>query len=125
MKRTFGVLASVLVSLCMLAVASPAEAASISKVDKKFTSLVTYKANPDYRLYRKWSTKRLHNLGVAVCGLIKAYDKSEPADDAIIDTLLYMNDTTEYPYTTKGNASIVVASIHSYCTKYERALNSL
>jgi hypothetical protein len=123
MRRSTALLAAFIASAGLIAVASPAEAAT--SADKRFRTAMTSTRNPDYDVYRGSSTKILHRMGVSVCGLVKAYDKTEPAEDAVIDSLLYMEDSAEYPYTKEGQAYLLVASIHSYCTKYNKTLAAM
>jgi hypothetical protein len=93
--------------------------------DKKFVKVMTSSHNPDRRIYRGVSKKKMHRLGVAVCGLIKAYDVTEPADDAIVNSLVTIDKDDKAPFTDKGDAYLVVASIYVYCPKYVTTLNDL
>jgi hypothetical protein len=102
-----------------------AEASSTKSKDKKFVRLMASERNPDRHLYRNATRRQMHRLGVAVCGLIKAYDADRSRRDAIIDTLLYIEDGSDYPYTDDGDAWLVVSSINVYCRKYVPTLRNM
>jgi hypothetical protein len=112
----------------LVAAALPATAsAALSRKakDKKFVKVMTSAHNPDRRIYRGVSKKKMHRLGVAVCGLIKAYDADEPADDAIVHSLVTIQKDDKAPFTDKGDAYLVVAGIYVYCPKYVKTLNDM
>jgi hypothetical protein len=135
--RIVGVLASSALCISIVgAVAAPAQAAErttahtaafkATKADRKYARTMHSSSNPDVDLYEGVSMRKLHNLGKADCKLIKAYDRSESAHDAVLDTLDYLNSgNDEYGTTNDGNAWELVAGIYSYCTKYVKTLDAM
>jgi hypothetical protein len=96
--------------------------ASSNLADRTFIRLMTSKQNPDRAIYAGQSSRRMRDIGVAVCGLVKAYDQTQTPKDAILSALRDIQAADAYPYSDAGDAFLVVASINSYCTKYKKAL---
>ncbi|MBU2665016.1 hypothetical protein KOI35_16045 [Actinoplanes bogorensis] len=130
---TTSVLAAALAAGGLVA-ASPAEAAPVASAgkvtasassnvaDRTFIQMMTSRQNPDRAIYAGQSSRRMRDIGVYVCGRVKAYNQSQPAKAAIVSTLREIQAADAYPYTDAGDAFLVVASITSYCTKYKKAL---